>query len=83
MKIFNKKIKFLIFTIVCLTPILLGNELQNSVATYQKALVNSGITGSSVAGVFSEDKTLAFSIVNSSIEGDKSISDFQSLHLNI
>ena len=75
MKIFNKKIKFLIFTIVCLTPILVGNELQNSVATYQKALVNSGITGSSVAGVFSEDKTLAFSIVNSSIEGDKSISD--------
>ena len=75
MKIFYKKIKFFIFTIVCLSPILVGNDLQNSVALYQKALVNSGITGSNVAGVFSADKTLAFSIVNSNIEGDKPISD--------
>ena len=75
MKIFYKKTKFFVFTIVCLSPILVGNDLQNSIASYQKALVNSGITGSNVAGVFTADKTLAFSIVNSNIVGDKPISD--------
>ena len=54
---------------------LAGNDLQDNVLAYQEALVAAGITGSSVAGVYSAENTLAFSIVNSSIEGDKSISN--------
>ena len=70
-----KKTNFFIYVVLFSSHILLGNELQSSVESYQKVLVNAGVTGSNVAGVYSKDKTLAFSIVNSNIEGDKSISN--------
>ena len=72
---FYKKTNFFIYLVLFSSHVLLGNELQSSVESYQKVLVNAGVTGSNVAGVYSKDKTLAFSIVNSNIEGDKSISN--------
>ena len=75
MKTLNKKIFFFIAIIFMLPQHLAGNNLQENVLAYQEALVAAGITGSNVAGVYSAENTLAFSIVNSSIEGDKSISN--------
>tara|TARA_Y200000002_G_scaffold257907_1_gene213900 strand:- start:241 stop:1452 length:1212 start_codon:yes stop_codon:yes gene_type:complete len=72
---FYIKTNFFIYLVLFSSHVLLGNELQSSVESYQKVLVNAGVTGSNVAGVYSKDKTLAFSIVNSNIEGDKSISN--------
>ena len=75
MKSFNKKIIFFI-SIMCVLPqYLTGDELKKNIEAYQKALVAAGITGSNVAGVYDADNTLAFSVVNSDIEGDKSISE--------
>ena len=72
---FYKKTNFFIYLVLFSSHVLLGNELQSSVESYQKVLVNVGVNGYNVAGVYSKDKTLAFSIVNSNIEGDKSISN--------
>ena len=54
---------------------LTGNRvLQQNIEEYQRALIAKGVTGGSVAGVFSGDETLAYSIVNSGLSGDTPVS---------
>jgi CubicO group peptidase (beta-lactamase class C family) len=50
-------------------------NLSQSVRAYQQALIDGGVTGSSVAGVFRGTDTLVYSIVNSGLPGDTPITE--------
>ena len=52
-----------------------SDELEKHVAAYQGALIDNGVTGSSIAGVFTKSQTLALSTVSSDIAGDRSITE--------
>ena len=53
----------------------LASTLADSVRDYQQALVRHGVTGSSIAGVFSDRGVLAMSAVASDLPGDKPITE--------
>ena len=59
---------------VTLTQIANSAELADGVRAYQQALITHGVTGSSIAGVFQGNNTLALSAVTSEIPDDGSIS---------
>ena len=52
-----------------------ATSLEDSVRTYQEALITHGVTGSSVAGVFKGSEVLAMSAVASDLPGDKTITE--------
>ena len=51
-----------------------NQAVQKNIEAYQRALIARGVTGGSVAGVFRGADTVAHSIVNSGIPGDRAIS---------
>ena len=53
----------------------LAETLEEDVAAYQEALIRNGVTGSNIAGVFRNSKTLALSAVSSDIEGDRAVTE--------
>ena len=53
----------------------LSETLEEDVAAYQEALIRNGVTGSNIAGVFRNSKTLALSAVSSDIEGDRAVTE--------
>ena len=52
-----------------------SNELNDNIKEYQEALIRSGVTGSSIAGVFSGSDTLALSAVSSGLPGDREVTE--------
>ena len=79
----NPKIRAIFTSLLVLTFIACGGNgssgsgnqhVQKNIEAYQRALITSGVTGGSVAGVFSGEDTLAYSIVNSGLAGDMPIS---------
>ena len=50
-------------------------SLEDSVRTYQEALITHGVTGSNIAGVFKGSEVLVLSAVASDLPGDKTITE--------
>jgi len=48
--------------------------IQRNIEEYQRALIARGVTGGSVAGIFTSEDTYAYSVVNSGLSGDTPIS---------
>ncbi len=53
----------------------LASTLADSVRDYQQTLLRHGVTGSSIADVFSDGEVLAMSAVSSDLPGDKPITE--------
>ena len=74
----NKRQTLIVFVLVLL-PLTVGralsNELHDNIKSYQEALIRSGVTGSSIAGVFRGAETLAVSAVSSNLKGDKAVTE--------
>ena len=67
-----------VFLALLLSHAVAATSLEDSVRTYQEALIRHGVTGSSVAGVFKGSEVLAMSAVASDLPGDKA---YQGDHL--
>ena len=64
-----------VFLALLLSHAVAATSLEDSVRTYQEALIRHGVTGSSVAGVFKGSEVLAMSAVASDLPGDKAITE--------
>lgn len=71
----HAKIRAIVISLMMLTLAACGDQaIQQNIAAYQSALIAKGVTGGSIAGVFRGGETLAYSVVNSGLAGDTSIS---------
>jgi CubicO group peptidase (beta-lactamase class C family) len=61
--------------ILLLSQSVAAASLQDSVRTYQEALIAHGVTGSNIAGVFKGSEVLALSAVTSDLPGDQAITE--------
>ena len=61
--------------ILLLSHTVAAASLEDSVRTYQEALITHGVAGSSIAGVFKGSEVLALSAVASDLPGDKAITE--------
>ncbi|MED5314715.1 MAG: serine hydrolase domain-containing protein [Pseudomonadota bacterium] len=63
------------FLILLLSHTVAAASLEDSVRTYQEALITHGVTGSNIAGVFKGSEVLALSAVASDLPGDQPITE--------